>query len=348
MHTSRPITLKALARELGLNPSTVSRVLNDPDGAKSRWAAPDTAERIISLAAERGYTRNPYAASLRTARSNLVGVIVPRLQDFVLSTIYEGIDEAATANGCFTLVSNSLDDPALRRAKTERLLASRVDGLIFGDARSDQLELFEELNARRVPHVLVSRRLPGHVSVTCDDETGGRMMAEHLVESGRRSFGILAGKAGTSTSELRTRGFVDVLHEQGISEDRITIMHGGFDAIAGREASEKLLSVGPPPDAIFAANDFAAIGALGALTARGIRILDDVALCGYNDTPLATSVGLTSVRSPMHRIGFRGYELLAEVMGGDTPASEQLAPELIIRGSTRAGADATGSLAWNT
>ncbi|MGJ0204043.1 substrate-binding domain-containing protein [Leucobacter sp. gxy201] len=336
MHTSRPITLKALASELGLNPSTVSRVLNDPAGPKSRWAAADTAERIISLAAERGYTRNPYAASLRTARSNLVGVIVPRLQDYVLSTIYEGIDEAATANGCLTMVSNSLDDAELRRTKTERLLASRVDGLVFGDARSDQRELFDELNERRVPHVLVSRRLTGHISVTCDDEAGGRMMAEHLVATGRTSFGILAGKLGTSTSELRTRGFVDALHEHGIDDDRITIVHGGFDAIAGRESSEQLLSAGPPPEAIFAANDFAAIGALGALTARGIHIHDDVAICGYNDTPLATSVGLTSVRSPMHRMGFRGYELLTEVLRGGTPDSERLAPELIVRGSTRA------------
>lgn len=334
MHTSRPITLKALALELGLNPSTVSRVLNDPDGAKSRWAAADTAERIISLAAERGYTRNPYAASLRTAQSNLVGVIVPRLQDYVLSTIYEGIDEAATANDCLTMVSNSLDDAALRRAKTERLLARRVDGLIFGDARSDQRELFDELNDRRVPHVLVSRCLPGHVSVTCDDEAGGRLTAEHLVSTGRTSFGIIAGKTGTSTSEFRTRGFIDALHAHGISDDRITIVHGGFDVIAGREASEKLLSAGPPPEAIFATNDFAAIGALGALTSRGIRILDDVALCGYNDTPLATSVGLTSVRSPMHRMGFRGYELLTEVLQGRSPASERLDPELIVRGST--------------
>ena len=337
MHTRRPITLKALAEELGLNPSTVSRVLNDPDGAKSRWAAPETAERIISLAAKRGYTRNPYAASLRTAQSNLVGVIVPRLQDYVLATIYEGIDEAATAHGCLTLVSNSLDEERLRRTKTERLLASRVDGLIFGDARQDQRAFFDELTERRVPHVLVSRCLAGHVSVTCDDAAGGRLMAEHLLLTGRRSFGIIAGRPGTSTSQERTQSFVDALHEHGIEDSAITVVHGGFDAVAGRQASEELLSAGPPPEAIFATNDFAAIGAMGALQARGIRPIDDVALCGYNDTPLAASVGLTSIRSPMHQIGVRGYELLSRVLKGETPESETLAPELIVRASTSAG-----------
>lgn len=333
MHSRPPVTLKALAKELGLNPSTVSRVLNDPAGAESRWAAPDTAKRIFALATLRGYTKNPYAASLRTSRSNMVGVIVPRLQDYVLSTIYEGIDEAATTHGCLTVVSNSLDDAELRREKTERLLASRVDGLIFGDAREDQREFFDELIQRRVPHVLVSRQLEGHVSVTCDDETGGRLVAEHLIAAGRTSFGVITGHQGTSTSQLRTRGFVDTLHEHGISNDRVTIVHGGFDAIAGRKASEEMLAMAQP-EAIFATNDFAAIGAIGALNASGIRLIDDVALCGYNDTPLASGVGLTSVRSPMHEMGTRGYGLLAAVLQGETPENEQLVPELIVRAST--------------
>lgn len=334
MNSHRPITLKALARELDLNQSTVSRVLNDPAGPDTRWAAPDTAKRIIALAAERGYSKNPYAASLRTAQSNLVGVIVPRLQDYVLSTIYEGIDEAATASGCLTMVSNSLDDATLRREKTERLLAHRVDGLIFGDARTDQRELFDELNARSIPHVLVSRRLDGHISVTCDDELGGRMAAEHLLAEGRSRFAVLAGTRGTSTSALRTRGFVEALEAHGIPERNIRLLYGGFDAIAGRDLSEQLFNAAELPDAVFATNDFAAIGAFGALASRGVHVFDDVALLGYNDTPLARSIGLTSVRSPMHEMGIRGYELLSEVLTGATPDSVLLTPELIVRRST--------------
>ncbi|WP_053382863.1 LacI family DNA-binding transcriptional regulator [Leucobacter celer] len=330
MSAHRPVTLKALAQELGLNPSTVSRVLKDPAGG---WASPETATRIVALADRLGYRRNPHAASLRTARSNLVGVIVPRLQDFVLATIYEGIDEAADELGYLTMVSNSLDDADARRTKTERLLEQRVDGLIFGDARFDQRELFDELADRGFPHLLVSRRLPGHISVTCDDRAGGRLMAEHLLASGRRSFGVIAGKQGTSTSLDRTEGFVQALRDHGIAPDAIRVAHGGFDTGAGRDTAEKLLE-DSAPEAVFATNDFAAIGALGALQARGLRVPDDVALCGYNDTPLGAGVNLTSIRSPMHEMGRRGFQLLFQLLGGASPESEQLAPELIIRAST--------------
>lgn len=336
MPAHRPVTLKALASELGLSPSTVSRVLNDPRGLESRWASPDTTARIVALADELGYTRNPHAASLRTAQSNMIGVIVPRLQDFVLATIYEGIDEAASERGYFTMVSNSLDDEAARRTKTARLLDQRVDGLIFGDARFDQPALFDDLNRRDFPHLLVSRCLTGHVSVTCDDREGGRLMAEHLLGTGRRTFGIIAGRRGTSTSLFRTEGFIGALRDSGIGHDAIRIVHGGFDTTAGRIAAEEMLAKHALPEAIFAANDFAAIGAMGALQERGISVPDDVALCGYNDTPLASGVNLTSIRSPMHEMGRRGFELLAERLGGARPESELLEPELVVRASTRA------------
>lgn len=330
MPSSRPITLKALAQELGLNASTVSRVLKNPEGT---WASPETTARILALAEQRGYRPNPHAASLRTAQSNMVGVIVPRLQDFVLATIYEGVDAAASELGYLTMVSNSLDDEESRRTKTERLLEQRVDGLIFGDARFDQRGLFEELAARDFPHVLVSRRLPGHLSVTCDDRTGGRLVAEHLISRGFRTFGVIAGKEGTSTSLDRTAGFTETLRANCVADSAIAVLHGGFDTAAGRLAAEEMLRR-PLPEAVFATNDFAAIGALGVFQESGLRVPDDLVLCGYNDTPLASGVSLTSVRSPMHEMGRRGFQLLAERLGGGRPESELLQPELVVRAST--------------
>lgn len=335
--TRGQVTLKTLATELGLSPSTVSRVLNNPGEDASRWASPETAARIVELAGTRGYKRNPYATSLRTAQSNMVGVIVPRLQDYVLATIYEGIDESATSLGYLTMVSNSLDDAGIRRSKVERVLDHRVDGLVFGDALLDQVALFDELKRREVPHTLVSRWLPGHVSVTCDDREGGRLMAEHLLAVGCERFAMLAGKLGTSTSLDRSEGFADTLRARGIDDSRITVIHGGFDTPAGRQMAEQLLAASPLPDAIFTANDFAAIGALGALQARGIRVPEDIMLAGYNDTPLAAGIGLTSIRSPMHEMGRRGFELLTELLGGQHPESERLQPDLVVRGSTTAG-----------
>ena len=332
MPSSGPVTLKLLAKELGLNVSTVSRVLNDPAGAESKWAAAATTERIISLARERGYSRNPHAASLRTSRSDTVGVIVPRLQDFVLATIYEGIDEAAGENGLFAVVANSLDDPAKQRAKAEMLLGRRIDGLVFGDAHLREPYL-DELAGRGVPLVLVSRSSGEHVSVTCDDYAGGRLMAEHFLAAGRRSFAVVAGSANTSTSRDRTAGFLDVLAQAGIEVPADRLVHNGFDAAAGQEAAARILASGTVPDAVFAVNDFAAIGAQGIFRERGLSVPDDVAVGGFNDTPLAGGINLTTVRSPMHEMGRRGLEALQVLMGGGEAESLRLAPELVVRAS---------------
>lgn len=327
------ITLKALAEELGLNASTVSRVLNDPKGVDSRWASHETKERIYALAEKRGYRKNPYAASLRTAKSHMIGVVVPRLQDYVLATMYEGIDEAASEHGYFTVVSNSLDDPQSHHAKAEKLLDRRADGLIFGDALFHD-PFLDELAARGVPFSLVSRRSPGHRSVTCDDYAGGRLVAEHLVATGRRTFGLIAGDPRVSTSIDRSAGFLDVLAEHGLDVDPAQTVPGGFDAPAGRQAAQTLLAHGPVPEAIFAVNDFAALGAFGVLQELGLSVPEDVALVGFNDTPLAGSVGLTTVRSPMHNIGRMGAEMLINILDGHDVESIQLTPELILRTST--------------
>jgi LacI family transcriptional regulator len=329
-----PVTLRMIADEAGVSVSTVSRVLSSEGADAHRWAAAGTVELIRELARKRDYRRNPQAVGLRTNRSGLVGVLVPRLQDFVLATIYEGIEEAATENGLSTFVTNSLDVPANQVARTEMMLQRRVDGMIFGDAHIGD-GFLDSIAARGVPFTLVSRRVGNHVSATCDDLLGGRLVGEHLVASGRRRLGVLAGLQFASTAQERTAGAVGAFRAAGLEVPDERVVWGPFDAAGGRRAAEQLLATEPFPDAIFATNDFAAIGALGVLRDRGLRVPDDVALVGYNDTPLAAEilVPLTTVRSPMHRMGRRGVELLIEVLGGRRPESERLAPELVVRQS---------------
>lgn len=326
------VTLRMLAEQLGVSASTVSRVLNSPGETALRWGSPTTIERIRVHAAEMGYTPNPQAASLRTARSGLVGVLVPRLQDFVLATIYEGIEEAALEHGLSTFVTNSLDDRDAQRARARMMIDRRVDGLIFGDAHLDH-QVVDEVAARGVPVVLVSRRAGDHVSSTTDDVLGGRLAGEHLVATGRTRPAVIAGQAFASTSIDRTQGALQAFAAAGIEVPESRVVHGPFDAAGGRAAAEQLLAGDDVPDAIFATNDFAAIGALGALRDRGLHVPDDIALVGYNDTALASEmlVPLTTIRSPMHEMGRRGVELLIELIAGRTPDSVLLAPELVVR-----------------
>lgn len=329
------MTLRMIAQETGVHASTVSRVLNAPEKDSSRWAAPETAQLIRDTARKRGYHLNIYASNLRTSRSNLVGVIVPRLQDFVLATIYEGIEEAAIENGLSTFVTNSLDREENRRARTEMMLERRVGGLIFGDAHLSD-PFLNEISSQGIPLVLVSRHTGAHAAVTCDDYLGGRLVAKHLIATGRRDVAIVAGLPFASTARDRTQGVRDVFAESGLHVSDSRVVYGGFDAAAGREATEAILNTMPYPDAIFATNDFAAIGALGVLRDHGLRLPDDVAVVGYNDTPLAAEmmVPLTTVRSPMHEMGRHALELLIAVMGGDPVASVQLKPELVVRQSS--------------
>lgn len=336
MATSRrPMTQRMIAEEVGVSITTVSRVLNPAESQPERWASAETITAILGAAERNGYRRNPHAASLRTARSNVIGVLVPRLQDFVLATIYEGIEEAASEVGISTFVTNSLDDPELQRTRTQSMLDRRVDGLIFGDAHLDD-PFLDELAEQGVQFVLTSRRLAAHTSVTCDDLVGGRLVADHLLEIDRHNVAILAGLPFASTARERTQGLVDRFHEAGIEIPEHRIVYNGFDAAAGREATAKIFARKPYPDAIFATNDFAAIGAMGTLRDKGLQIPDDVALIGYNDTPLAASISipLTTIRSPMHEMGRRTFRTLQRKLAGEEVTSERLAPELVVRTSS--------------
>jgi LacI family transcriptional regulator len=329
-------TLRTVAAAAGVDASTVSRVLNTTVGERERWASAKTVARILQVAEELGYRRNPHGASLRTARSLLVGVIVPRLQDYVLATIFEGIDSAAVEHGYAAFVTNSLDDPAQREARVEQLLDRRVDGIILCDARTDDV-LLRRLVARDVPFVLASRASGDHVGAFADDTRGGLLVAEHLTSLGHRDLAVIAGPEFASTANLRVDGFRQGLGNRGLELSGGRIARTGFDADAGRAGVAALLAQETAPDAIFATNDFAAIGAMGALRERGLRVPEDVAVVGYNDTPLAVNlpVPLTSVRSPMHDIGRAAFTVLMSVLAGEACGSIVFEPTLSPRASTR-------------
>lgn len=332
-----PMTLRKIADELGVSPSTVSRVLATAGSDALRWASADTVARIRAFAELHGYSPNPQASSLRTRRSGLIGVLVPRLQDYVLATIYEGIEEAASEAGLSTFVTNSRDVAENQRARTRMMIDRRVDGLIYGDAHLDH-QFLDEVHQQGIKFALVSRTAGDYPSATVDDRKGGRLVGQHLADTGRRNVAVLAGLPFTSTARGRSGGCVEALRENDIDVPPERVVFSGFDPAGGRAAIEQILARGPVPDAIFATNDFAAIGAFGVLRDRGIRVPDDVALVGYNDTPLAEggAVPLTTIRSPMHEMGRRAVGLLLEVLAGRRPESVVLEPELIVRSSSMA------------
>jgi LacI family transcriptional regulator len=320
-----------------VHPSTVSRALRRAASGKGRVTEADS--RIAEIAQRLGYVPNPNAASLTTKSSQAIGVLVPQLTDIVLSRIYDAIEGAANRAGFETFVANTHDDAVAQRRRIALLLGRNVDGLIFGDARLDSHHL-EELASRGAPLVLTSRRYPGLLSSTCDDVAGGRLAGDHLAGLGHTRIGIVSGPEWASTGVDRRDGCVRALAGHGIEPSPDLIRMDGFDVEDGREAAEALLDLPKPPTAIFAANDYAAIGVLGALRRRGLQPGRDVAVVGYNDIPICSelTVPLTSIRSAHDEMGKRAVEILLALIHGLPVSSATLQPELVVRETTVPGA----------
>lgn len=338
MKSSPPsITLRSLAHELQVHVSTISRVLNGNEDDARAAASPETVQRIRDLAQRLNYRPNPNAIGLRTQKTRMVSVLVPKLSDPVVATIYEGVDAAASTLGYLSFVSNTTDAPERQRQLGEMALHRHVEGLIFADARTDHTQFVDEIAKRGFPMVLVSRHLgKKHCSVSCDDLQGGRLAAEHLLSQGHKNIAILGGENYASTGIERTSGFVAYCRENGVEISEKQIFHGHFDTRAGRQAGEHLMKQKKKPTAIFATNDFLAVGMMGAIRDAGLITGKDIAIVGYNDTPIASElpISLTSVRSPLGAMGYRSMELLLERMNGHKPQSERLAPELMVRASS--------------
>jgi len=220
------------------------------------------------------------------------------------------------------------------------LLTRRVDALILGDIHYDG-RFADELARRGVPFLLVSRHAGSYPSVTCDDVLGGRLAAEHLLKLGHRRVAVIAGEPFASTGIDRTAGFLAAFAAAGHAISHNRVVHSRFDVRGGRAAAEILLAQPETPTAIFAVNDFAAIGTLGAIRDSGLIAGRDVAVIGYNDVSVAAElpIPLTTIRSPMHAMGYRSVELVLRLLDGQQAASERLTPVLVPRASTLNWAD---------
>lgn len=334
---SRPATLKSMATALGLHVSTVSRVLNgDPTGVE-RAASAEVVERIRALAKELDYRPNTQASNLKLRKSQEICVLMPRLTDLVMATIYDSIDSAAEEAGYLTFVSNTDDLQPRQLARAEHALRRSVAGLIVGDSHVGESQPLLDLLARKhIPYVLVSRQIAGHLSAASDDELGGWLAAEHLYQLGCRDVAILAGERHASTGADRTRGFIRYYREQGVALRPEWILNGPFDSHTGHQQGEYLLGLNPRPQAFFAVNDFLAIGLMGAARDKGLQPGKDIAVVGFNDIPLANEliVPLTSVRLQMAQMGRHAVELLLKRIKGEAAESIILAPQLQVRASS--------------
>ncbi|NJC73075.1 LacI family transcriptional regulator [Planosporangium thailandense] len=330
----RGVTLKEIARRTGVHVSTVSRVLRQappPDG----WS--DVALKIRETARELGYQPNPWAASLRTRRTGVLGAVMPRLTDGVIAKMYQGVQQAAEEAGYSVLLSSPEDDLVAMKKAINLVVGRYVDGLILSGLRRPGPPFLASLNVGNTPVLLLSRHADTDLpSVTSDDYEGGRLAARHLVELGHQRCGIIAGPKDASTASERVAGFLDGLKEAGLRQDRRLIVPSGFGVNGGVEAARVILGDKDRPTAIFAINDDAAIGALGVARDLGITVPTGLSVVGFNDADVSAQlpVPLTSIRTQPRVMGATAVHRLLRLMGNEEVGSVKLPVELVVRSST--------------
>jgi LacI family transcriptional regulator len=327
-----PATLKDVAREAQVSTATVSRVINGHGNVTDATRA-----RILDAVERLRYVPDSAARSLSTGLTNTIGVLLPDLHGEFFSEIIRGIDQAARRRGLHLLLS-SVHGSAEEAARAIRALNGRVDGLLIMSPYADAAFLADH-SADDTPAVLINSPVRGasHSSFGLDNRGGAAAMVRHLVAVGCRRIAFIAGPDANFDATERLAGFREAL--EGCAGVEGSVMAGDFSEAAGEAAGRALAAQAVRPDAVFAANDMMALGALRALREAGLTVPDDIAVAGFDDIPMARYVapGLTTVRVSVAEFGARALDgvALALEAPGEPTSTERIATELVVRGSTR-------------
>ncbi|OEU71672.1 MAG: LacI family transcriptional regulator [Desulfovibrio sp. S3730MH75] len=336
------LTLKDLARKLGISASTVSRALHDhPDISKK------TKKLAIDAAEKYGYQPNPIAQSLKKKRSNIIGVIVPEIRHNFFATVISGIEEVTYEAGYIIMVCQSNESLNREIANTKALTANRVAGLLMAiSLETTTCDHMKNVIKQGIPLVQFDRVVDeletGKVCI--DDFRAAYEATSHLIDCGYKRIGFLAGREGISLNLLRFNGYFEALKNHGATYyPELNINIGGCRGKNGRYGADEYLKMDNPPDAVLAINDPVAVGAFCRCREAGLRIPEDIAFAGFSGSPESALIepALTTISQPAFEMGKTAASLLLKQLDSKdeeyTPETIILETELLIRGSSRKG-----------
>lgn len=327
-------TIQDVAKRAGVAPITVSRVIN-----KSGYASEETRARVEAAIAELGYVPNQLARGLRSKQTQTLGLVLTDITNPFWTTVARGVEDAAEAKGFSVILCNTDESETKQTAYLKVLLQKQVDGFVLAPAcsKADAIMMIRKQN---VPVVVIDRRVPVDVdTVRCASEVGAYQLTQHLLDLGHRHIAMLSGSQTVSTAEDRVAGYRRALAEAGLPVDEAYIFHREFTQAAGIEMARQALALSPRPTAIFAANNFIAIGALKALREMGLRVPDDVSLVAFDELPQALVIDpfLTVASQSAYEMGQRATQVLLQRLSHNAPENYQhiiLPTTLIIRKSS--------------
>ena len=330
-------TIDEVARVAGVGRGTASRVLNG-----SPQVSDSAREAVLRAVDELGYVPNRAARSLVTRRTDTVALVVSEDGERLFGDPYF----AATVRGIherlgpthFQLVLTLAGHDTDRARVVEYLTDQHVDGVLLLSLHADD-DLADRLESRGLPTVCAGRpaqRRPVCV-VDADNHGGGRLAVEHLLERGRRTVATITGPQDMSSGVDRLAGAREAWSAAGLPDRGLRVVEGDYSEASGEAAMRALLAGGPRPDAVFAAADLMAVGALRVLREAGLRVPDDVALVGFDDAPVCRHADpeLTTVRQPVEEMGAVMVDLLlARIAGREVAAETVLPTALVVRASS--------------
>jgi LacI family transcriptional regulator len=328
-------TIQDVAKRAGVAPITVSRFINN-----SGYCSMETRARVEAAIAELGYVPNRLASGLRSKRTNTLALVLTDITNPFFTTIARGVEDTASDAGYAVIFCNTDESISEEKKYLRMLLEQRVDGIILVPALSthDSVDFIEE---HETPIVVLDRRIPGVKAdvVRCDSEGGAYELTRLLISLGHRHIAVLSGPRGTSTAEDRVAGSQRAIVEANLERSTQKEYYGSFTQQSGYELTRQALEDSPTPTALFATNNFIAIGALKALQDLGVHVPEDVALVGFDDLPpaLITFPFLTVAAQPAYEMGRLATEVLLKRISNEMPEEYQefiLPTEIIERGSS--------------
>jgi LacI family transcriptional regulator len=316
---SGQITIKDIARELQISPSTVSRALkNHPDISQ------ETKKAVMELANKLEYQPNAVALSLRKSKTNMLGIIVPQIVHHFFSTIISGIEDVAYDEGYNAIITQSAESYQREVDSVFTLVSSRVDGVLMSiSSETQDYEHLKAINKRKIPLVFFDRACAEVAAsqVLVDDHDGAFLAVAHLIQQGCKQIAHLSGPENLGITKNRIQGYLDALEKYNIPIQSDLIIHSDH-RVQGFQTIQELLARGVAIDGIFTVNDDTAIGAIKAVRMSGKQVGQDIAVIGFGDDPICTVVepNLSSISQP-------GFEMGQEVAHLFLAASAKFAKE---------------------
>ncbi|HEX7845136.1 MAG TPA: LacI family DNA-binding transcriptional regulator [Chitinophagaceae bacterium] len=340
MAEEKEITIYDIAKHLNISATTVSRGLKDHPAINK-----NTRKKIADAAKELGYRSNTFASSLRSKKTHTIGVIVPRLNSYFVASVLSGMEDVASKQGYNLIISQSLESAEKEVLNARTMFNKRVDGLLVSLAYDTKdIQHLEPFFKKTIPVVFFDRIYlhDESTSIIIDNFQAAYNLTKHLLEQGCKRIMHLGGNLLRNVYAERLRGYKQALRDHKIAFEEKLVYTSNLNEEAGTEAAEHILRMKEKnrPDAVFSANDTAAVHCMIRLKAAGVRIPQDIAFAGFNNDPISKVVepNLTTVNYSGYSIGEAAVTNLINHLKGTsnikTTNTIVLRSDLIVRESS--------------